>query len=469
MSIGKSIDELFYRMSLKLPAFLTELAAPRFYVNLIWAAKMRYLFLIGLWVFGFIGYTQGLFSSMLLFHGVAVVGIGGNTFLYAYSLRPSAYRKKEDYSRIIWIVLFSSVVEIVGITVIVCFTGFVYSPFLMLYPVWLLSAAIFLNVAVAGFSILAVAGLLVAGLTLLPKASQLPGVLVLEPGVPLTIFSLAYFSFCVGLMVFMGSVGSTQIKLKTEEMEETNKELQKLLGRLEQLDEERKRIFLGVSHDLRTPLTSIIGFSEVLLQRTGLDSESEQFLKIINDESLRLDRLVNDILDMSRQEAGTLRWNMGVHDVSSIIEPAAALVKSSAGAKRLSLEVNIPAELPPVYGDKDQLSRVTTNLLSNAIKATSEGQVSISAEGKGNHILIQVSDTGIGISKQDQARLFKPFSRATGRYDGMGMGLYICKTIVDHHKGNIRVKSVPGKGSTFSFTLPVARGYRQSARLEQEA
>jgi signal transduction histidine kinase len=322
---------------------------------------------------------------------------------------------------------------------------------------------------VAGFSILAVAGLFVAGLTFMPETGRLPGVLVLEPSVPLTIFSLAYFSFCIGLMVFMGSVGSTQIKLRTEEVEETNVELQQLLGRLEQLDEERKRIFLGVSHDLRTPLTSIIGFSEVLLQRTGQDTESKKILKIINDESLRLNRLIDDILDMSRQEAGTLRWDMGVHDVSSIIEPAAALMKSAAEAKRLLLEVNIPAELPPIYGDKDRLSRVITNLLSNAIKATSEGQVGISAERKGSDILIQVSDTGIGISKQDQARLFRPFSRVTDRYDGMGMGLYISKTIVDHHGGNIRVESVPGKGSTFWFALPVAKEHEQPARLEREA
>jgi signal transduction histidine kinase len=469
MSAGRSANKFFYRLSLKLPAFLTELAAPRFYANIIWAAKIRYIFLGSLWAFGFIGYTQGFFSSMLLFHSVVAVGLAGNAIIHFYFLRPAAYKKEEDYSRIIWIVLFSSVVELIGITAVVYFTGFIYSPFLMLYPVWLLSVAIFLNVAVAGFSILAVAGLFVAGLTLLPEVSQLPGVVLLEPSVILTVFSLAYFSFCVGLMVFMGSVGSTQIKFRTEEIKERNEELRRLIGRLEQLDEERKRIFLGVSHDLRTPLASIVGFSEALLQRARTDPESEQFLKIINTESLRLDRLVEDILDISRQEAGTLRWNMGVHDVSSIIEPAVVLMKSAAEAKGLWLEVNIPAGLPPICGDNDRLSRVITNLLSNAVKATAEGLVSISAERKGGEILIRVVDTGIGISEPDQAKLFKPFSRATDRYDGMGMGLYICKTIIDHHGGNIRVESAPGKGSTFYFTLPVAREYREPARLVQRS
>jgi len=469
MLIGRSANKFSYRASLKLPGFLTELAEPRFYANVIWAAKVRYIFLGGLWAFGFIGYTQGFFSSMLLFHSVVVVGLAGNALIHFYFLRPAAYKKKEDYRRIIWIVLFSSAVEITGITVVVYFTGFIYSPFLMLYPVWLLSVAIFLNVAVAGFSMLTVAALFVAGLMLLPQAGQLPGMVLLEPGIMLTVFSLAYFGFCVGLMVFMGSVGSTQIKLRTEEIRERNEELQRLIGRLEQLDEERKRIFLGVSHDLRTPLASIVGFSEVLLHRARTDPESEQFLKIINDESLRLDRLVEDILDISRQEAGILHWNMGAYDVLSIIEPAVVLVKSAAEAKGLRLEVNIPAGLPPIYGDKDRLSRVATNLLSNAVKATSEGLVSISAERKDGEILIRVFDTGIGISEADQARLFKPFSRATDRYDGVGMGLYISKTIVDHHGGNIGVESAPGKGSTFYFTLPVAREYRELVRLEQRS
>jgi signal transduction histidine kinase len=291
---------------------------------------------------------------------------------------------------------------------------------------------------------------------------------MLEPSPPLAIFSLAFFTVCVGLMVFMGSFASNEVKFKTEELAETNKGLEQLIRRLEELNAEKKQILVGLSHDLRNPLTSIIGFSEVLREKTKIDSESKYFLEIINNESRRLGHLVDDILDISREEAGTLRWHMKVHDVSSIMEPPIASAEPAVEAKGLSLKVSILPGLPPIYGDKERLSRVVTNLLSNAVRFTSVGMISITAEEKDKKILIQVADTGIGISKEDQAKLFKPFGRGTEQYDGMGLGLYICKTIVDHHGGNIWIESVPGKGSTFCFTLPVATESKVSTQSEEK-
>ncbi len=463
------ISKRVHRASLKLPGFLVELSAPRFRRNALWTARIRYMVIIGVWVFALIGYIQGVLSiSMLPFHIVAAVGISANTFVYFYLLRPGAYKKAEDYRRIIWIGLSSLIVDMVGITAIVYFSGYLYSPFVMLFVVHLLSVSIFLNLPLAGWSLLGIASLFVAGVTLLPKASQLPGVVMLEPSAPLAIFSLAFFTVCVGLMVFMGSFASNEVKFKTEELAETNKGLEQLIRRLEELNAEKKQILVGVSHDLRNPLTSIIGFSEVLRQKAEVDSESKYFLEIINNESQRLGRLVDDILDISREEAGALHWNMKVHDVSSIMEPPIGEAEPAVEAKGLSLKVSIPASLPPIYGDKERLSRVITNLLSNAVRFTSVGMISITAEEKDKKILIQVSDTGIGISKEDQAKLFKPFGRGTEQYDGMGLGLYICKTIVDHHRGNIWVESVPGEGSTFYFTLPVATESEVSTQSEEK-
>jgi signal transduction histidine kinase len=205
----------------------------------------------------------------------------------------------------------------------------------------------------------------------------------------------------------------------------------------------------------------------MLREKTKIDSESKYFLEIISNESRRLGHLVDDILDISREEAGTLRWHMKVHDVSSIMELPIGEAEPEVVAKGLSLRVTILPGLPPIYGDKERLSRVVTNLLSNAVRFTSVGMIGITAEGKDKNILIQVSDTGIGISKEDQAKLFKPFGRGTEQYDGMGLGLYICKTIIDHHGGNIWVESVPGKGSTFCFTLPVATEAKVSTQSEE--
>jgi signal transduction histidine kinase len=450
------ISKGFHRASPKLPEFLAELSAPRFRRNVIWTARIRYIVIISVWFFALIGYIQGVFSfSMLPFHIIAAVGISANTFLYFYLLRPAAYKKVEDYSRIIWIALSSLIVDILAITAIVYFSGYLYSPFIILYVVALLGISIFLNLPLAGWSLLGVASLFIAGITLLPKASQFPGLVMLEPSPSLAIFSLAFFAACIGLMVFMGSFASNEVKFKTEELAETNMELQQVIRQLEGLNDEKKQILVGISHDLRNPLTSVRGFSEMLLKKAKVDSESKYFLEIINNESQRLGRLFDDILDISRQEEGTLRWYMEVHDVLSIMEPAIASARPAVEAKGLSLKVNIPSSLPPVYGDKERLSRVVTNLLSNAVRFTSAGMISITAEEKDKNILIQVSDTGIGISKEDQAKLFKPFGRAAEQYEGMGLGLYICKTIVDHHGGKIWVESVPGEGSTFYFTLLV--------------
>lgn len=463
MSVSKRVP----RASLKLPRFLAELAAPRFRRNALWTARIRYMVIIAVWGFALIGYTQGVLSfSMLPFHIIAAVGISANTFLYFYLLRPAAYKKAEDYRRIIWISLSTLIIDVVGVTAIVYFSGYLYSPFIMLFVVYLLSVSIFLNLSLAGWSLLGIAALFVAAL--LPKTSQLPGVVILELSPSLTIFSLAFFAACVGLMVFMGSFASNEVKFKTEELAETNKGLEQLIRRLEELNAEKKQILVGLSHDLRNPLTSIIGFSEVLREKTKIDSESKYFLEIINNESRRLGHLVDDILDISREEAGTLRWHMKVHDVSSIMEPPLDEAEPAVVAKGLSLKVIILPGLPPIYGDKERLSRVVTNLLSNAIRFTSVGMISITAEEKDKNILIQVADTGIGISKEDQAKLFKPFGRGTEQYDGMGLGLYICKTIVDHHGGNIWVESVPGKGSTFCLTLPVAKEAKVSTQSEEK-
>jgi len=240
------------------------------------------------------------------------------------------------------------------------------------------------------------------------------------------------------------------------ELEQSNRELKKLVGRLEQISEERKQVFLSVSHDLRTPLTSIVGFSDLLSNDANIPSSAKEYLQIINDEALRLNRLINDILDISRDEVGKLEWHMGIQDMSEILRSSISSVSVLAEEKELKIEVNISDNLPGVYGDKDRLQQVVVNLLSNAIKSTFEGQVSVGIEQREQDMLVRVADTGIGIREEDRDKLFKPFGRTTDRYDGAGLGLSICKMIVDHHGGKIWFESEFGKGTTFYFTVPLA-------------
>ena len=239
-------------------------------------------------------------------------------------------------------------------------------------------------------------------------------------------------------------------------LEQANRELKKLLDRLEQISEERKQVLLAVSHDLRTPLTSIVGFSDLLMSDASLAPSTKEYLQIINDESLRLNRLVNDILDISRDEASKLEWHMGPQDLSEIMHSSISSVSVMAEEKGLNIEVNVPDNLPIVYGDKDRLQQVMINLLSNAIKSTPQGKITIGIEKKKQDMLVWVADTGIGIRDEDRDKLFKPFGRTTDRYDGAGLGLSICKVIVDHHGGDIWFESEFGKGTTFYFAVPLA-------------
>jgi hypothetical protein len=240
------------------------------------------------------------------------------------------------------------------------------------------------------------------------------------------------------------------------ELEQANRELKKLVDRLEHISEERKQVLLQVSHDLRTPLTSIVGFSDLLSNDANISSSAREYLQIINDEALRLNRLVNDILDISRDEAGKLEWHMEPQDLSQIVQSSISSVSVMAEEKGLNIEVNVPDNLPKVYGDKDRLQQVMMNLLSNAIKSTFEGKVSVGIEKREQDMLIWVADSGIGIRDEDRPKLFKPFGRTTDRYDGAGLGLSICKMIVDHHGGDIWFESEFGKGTTFYFTVGLA-------------
>jgi len=258
---------------------------------------------------------------------------------------------------------------------------------------------------------------------------------------------------------------------------------------LEVISRLKSQFLASMSHELRTPLNAIIGFSEVLLDPsvgTLPAAEQQEFLTNILTSGKHLLRLINDVLDLSKIEAGKMELNPDAVGVGEVIQGVLATVKSLVMKKRIQLTSTHEPELPPVWADPPRLKQILYNLLSNAIKFTPEGgQVSVTArqvnQSSGgsadpsspihqathprvhsSRALVEVSvrDTGIGIPPQDLERIFGEFEQVTDparRYqEGTGLGLALVKRLVEMQGGRIRVESVPGRGSTFAFTIPAA-------------
>lgn len=228
-----------------------------------------------------------------------------------------------------------------------------------------------------------------------------------------------------------------------------------------ELDRMKTTFVNAVSHDLRTPLTSIIGYAEFLEDELGgpLSAQQQKYVQQITKSANRLEHLVGDLLDFARLEAGTFVLQPVEADLSATIQEALESLRPQAQEAGLTLEADLPEAPLIARMDPRRVERVIMNLLSNAIKFTPEGgRVIISARVEGDRIRCAVTDTGIGIAPEDQPKLFHAFSQLApgARKGGTGLGLSISKAIVEAHGGEIGVESEPGKGSTFWFTLPVA-------------
>jgi K+-sensing histidine kinase KdpD/DNA-binding response OmpR family regulator len=239
---------------------------------------------------------------------------------------------------------------------------------------------------------------------------------------------------------------------------------------------EAKSSFLStVSHELRTPLTSVLGFAKIIKKRLDeklfpliktddnktkrtIEQVSEN-LEVVVAEGERLTTLINNVLDLAKIEAGKIEWNLETLKVPEIIERATAATAALFEGKSLKLRTDLEADLPEIVGDQDKLIQVVINIISNAVKFTDKGSVTCRAKQRNGEIVVSVIDTGAGIAKEDQPKVFEKFKQVgdtlTNRPKGTGLGLPICKEIVEHHGGRIWVESELGKGSTFSFTLPI--------------
>jgi signal transduction histidine kinase len=222
-----------------------------------------------------------------------------------------------------------------------------------------------------------------------------------------------------------------------------------------------KNEFLAtVSHELRTPLNAIIGFNQCLLmEMDGAINESQRgSLEKIEKSSFHLLSLINDILDLAKIEAQKMEIETEPHNLVDIISSCVEDIQPLVNQKHLSLQLSISASFILVEVDSLRIRQVLLNLLSNAVKFTEKGSIHISVLNQPQQVEIRITDTGIGLSPEELAKIFHPFSQAdssiTRKYGGTGLGLVLSKKIVTLHGGTIRVESQKGKGSTFIVTLP---------------
>jgi len=247
----------------------------------------------------------------------------------------------------------------------------------------------------------------------------------------------------------------------SRELEKATADLKAANERLEELDRLKDDFISTVTHELRTPLTSVRSLAEILHASPTLnDKKHKQFTAIIIKESERLTRLIGQVLDVQKIVSGKVQWHLAPVNIMHVILEAVESTRQLIEEKKIALSMDLDEYLPTTYGDHDRLIQVMVNLISNAVKfcPSTDGTLAITLRSEKSDIRVDVKDNGIGISKKDRAIIFDKFrqvkSSETGRPAGSGLGLSITKHIVGFHKGRLWVKSKPGKGATFTFTLP---------------
>ncbi len=260
-----------------------------------------------------------------------------------------------------------------------------------------------------------------------------------------------------------------------EDVEQAKMEAENASNVAKKANEAKSAFLSTVSHELRTPLTSVLGFAKIISKRLHekifpivdqSDPKTEKTVNQINEnlqvvisEGERLTHLINDVLDLAKIEAGKMEWNQEDVSIPEVVERAIAATTSLFEQKGVKLIKKIGADIPGIIGDTDKLIQVVINLFSNAVKFTEKGSVACSVFQNEKEVIVSITDTGIGIAPADYEAVFEQFKQVGGdtltdKPKGTGLGLPICKEIVEHHGGRIWVESEVGKGSTFSFAIP---------------
>ena len=289
----------------------------------------------------------------------------------------------------------------------------------------------------------------------------------------ISLLTLLFFQVLLALQTNRSARNFVQIKKHAEEqaaqireqnraLEEARERTEAAMLQVEAANRAKSQFLANMSHELRTPMNAIIGYTELMLDETygPLTPKMRDIHGRIERNGRHLLNLINEVLDLSKIEAGQLTLALGEYSLPEMIRAAVSAVESLAREKDLRLFITAAPVLPMARGDERRMSQVVLNLLGNAIKFTERGEVEVQVGLDGGQFVVAVRDTGPGIAITDQQRIFEEFQQAdtslTRTKGGTGLGLAIARRIVELHGGRLWVESVPGAGATFTFTIPVA-------------
>lgn len=255
---------------------------------------------------------------------------------------------------------------------------------------------------------------------------------------------------------------NVDLQERTIQLEKANRSLEEAKEHAENADQLKSAFLATMSHELRTPLNSIIGFTGIILQGLAgpLNNEQRKQLGLVQHSARHLLALINDVLDISKIEAGELKISTDTVEIIPAIRSVIKTMQPIANQKGVDLVTDLDPKTGFVTGDQRRIEQIIMNLLSNAIKFTEKGTITIKTQVISGEINLAVQDTGIGMKNEDLATLFRPFHQidtgTTRKHEGTGLGLSICKRLVELHGGKIMVTSTLGEGSTFTITLPIS-------------
>jgi signal transduction histidine kinase len=363
----------------------------------------------------------------------------------------------------------NTVADVVLLTAAIYLTGGPYSPLLATYVIVIAVLSLLTNTGVtlmmASFIVLAFATMLVLMATDVLPPTPVPGAPGTSPTLGYTLTAIGYCALVVGVPAFFSA--ATLRLLKTKETE-----VEKRTALLISAATQRSQFVASMTHELRTPIHGVQGLADVIAAGVygPVTEKQKEACAAIKRSAQSLLALVDDVLQLTRAEAGKIDARPGSVDVAELVERVAESVSYMVGTKKLTLELRIPRDLPTVKSDERWLAHILVNLIANAVKFTPEGgRVTVSAKHADDHLVLEVEDTGIGIAPEDRERIFEPFRQGRSGdekgYGGVGLGLALVAKLVELLAARVELESEVGRGSLFRIIVPTTWKGRRTTQL----
>lgn len=364
----------------------------------------------------------------------------------------------------------NTVADTVLLTAAIYFTGGPHSPLLPSYVIIVTALSLLSNLVITLLIALVIVGCFSTMLILMTAGvlppTEIPGTPGQVPTIGYTVTAIGYCAAVVGIPAFFAAATLRLLQKKEADLERRTAQLIEAAA-------QRSQFVASMTHELRTPIHGVQGLADVIAAGVygPVTDKQKEACASIKRSAQSLLHLVDDVLQLTRAEAGKIETRPGLVDVAALVERVTGSVAHMVGTKKVALEVDVAPALPRVYSDERWLAHVLVNLIANAVKFTPEGgRVTVRASGGEDAVVLAVEDTGIGIPEEDREKIFEPFRQLERGdekgYGGVGLGLALVKQLSDLLAVQLEVNSTVGRGSTFRVRVPVSWRGRKTAQIQ---